>query len=106
TGRESALRELRESDERFRRLMRVIPYGISRTDLTGRLRMSNPAHDKMLGYAPGELEGRSVWEMFEPSQQDSQREFFFQAIKQRPEPVPNLGKCLRKDGSLVDVKFH
>ncbi|MBW7835598.1 MAG: PAS domain S-box protein [Sphingomonadales bacterium] len=106
TGRESALRELRESDERFRRLMRVIPYGISRTDLTGRLRMSNPAHDKMLGYEPGELEGRSVWEMFEPSQQDSQREFFFQAIKQRPEPAPNLGKCLRKDGSLVDVKFH
>ena len=106
TGRERALRELRESDERFRRLMRVIPYGISRTDLTGRLRMSNPAHDKMLGYEPGELEGLSVWQLFEPSQQDRQREFFFQAIKERQGPAPNLGKCLRKDGSLVDVKFH
>ncbi len=98
--------ELKKSEERFRKLIDIMPYGISRTDLTGRLRLTNPAHDAMLAYDPGELTDRSVWEMFVPEEQDLQREIFFRAMSERPQPYPNVGRCLRKDGKVIDVLFY
>lgn len=104
--RQQIRRRLLASESRFYRLISVMPYGIAYTDLDGRLIISNAIHDTMLGYAPGEPLGMYVWDFFDPREQAAQRDFFFQAIRERQTPVPNYGKCLRKDGTLLDVRFH
>lgn len=106
SDRVRAARALRESRERFRSLIEIIPYGICRTDDQGRLLMTNPAHARMLGYRAGELIGRSAWDFFVPEQRDYQRGIFLRALEDRPEPVPTVARCVRKDGSHIDVLFN
>ena len=51
TERKLAAEALRQSEASFRSVITVAPYGIFRADLTGKLFMTNPAFEKMLGYA-------------------------------------------------------
>jgi len=106
TEHEQAIRALRDSRKRFRRLIEIMPYGICRTDRQGYLLMSNPAHARMLGYKPAELIGRSAWDFFMLGEREAQQEIFSRALIDRPEPTPSLGQCIRKDGSLIDVLFN
>ncbi len=106
TERERSTRALRASEERFRKLIEVIPYGITRVDRDGVIRLSNPAHDRLLGYAPGELEGKVVWDLFVPEEQDMQRESFRAIARARPAPFPNLGRYRDVNGKVLDVLFN
>lgn len=106
SDRVEAANALRASEERFRKLIELIPYGIARTDARGLLRLTNPAHDAMLGYEPGELEKRSIWELFVPEEQALQREIFFRSMREKPQPFPNVARCQRKDGRVIDVLFN
>jgi PAS domain S-box-containing protein len=45
----------RQSETRLRLLLETNPNGLLLVDDTGRIQMTNPALDKMFGYAPGEL---------------------------------------------------
>jgi len=48
---------LRESEEQIRTLFDAAGVGIARVDMAGRLTRCNPTFARMLGYAPGELDG-------------------------------------------------
>jgi PAS domain S-box-containing protein len=51
---------LRESEQRFRVLVESMTEGVSLSDERGVIVYTNPAEDRMFGYAPGELIGQSV----------------------------------------------
>ncbi len=54
------LNQLRESEEKYRRLVNTAPYGIQLTDLDGKILFSNPAHHKIQGYKDTELIGKYI----------------------------------------------
>ena len=61
--RERALRdaELRQSEERYRRIVETAVEGIWLVDAEGRTTFANGALCEMLGHAPAELRGRSIF---------------------------------------------
>jgi PAS domain S-box-containing protein len=61
---ENASLELRESEERYRRLFNTINDGVYEAELDGRIREINPAGAKILGSARNELIGKSLREFY------------------------------------------
>ena len=53
---------LRRSERRYRRLMESVPHGIVELSADGAIRYANQAIHTMLGYARGDLIGRSLFE--------------------------------------------
>jgi PAS domain S-box-containing protein len=52
--------EVRESEERYRRIVETASEGIWTVDCDGNTKFANPAMARMLGYAPEEMMGRNV----------------------------------------------
>ncbi len=75
-------------------------------DTEGRVTLTNPAHAEILGYGYGEVKGQLIWGLFAPEECEKQKEIFFRAVNGRPEPTPNVARCTRRDGSLIDVMFN
>ncbi len=65
TERRRAEEALRESEERYRSLFEGAPYGIYRSTLDGRFVAVNRTLATMLGYAPEELQGRTVRDLYQ-----------------------------------------
>ncbi|MDA5194292.1 PAS domain-containing hybrid sensor histidine kinase/response regulator [Govanella unica] len=102
--RVEAANALRASEERFRKLIELIPLGVVRVDLEGRVRLSNIAYDSMLGYEPGEFHATRIWEIFLSEDQEQKREAFLTAL--RVAPYLTYGRCKRKDGQIIDVTIN
>lgn len=94
-----------QTEERFRRLVDMMPYGITWTDLQGVTRFANPAYNCMLGYEPGELTNSTVWELLPEDQRPPQEDFFSSLIHEMPTPLPNITQCRTKSGGTIDVLF-
>jgi len=62
--RQRAEGELRESEERYRDLAERLPVGISHTSLDGSVLYHNPYIQSMYGYAPEELSGLRVEDIY------------------------------------------
>ncbi len=61
---EMASLELKESEERYRRLFNTINDGVYETDLAGHIKDINPAGARMLGYTRGELIGTNMRDLY------------------------------------------
>lgn len=105
TEQKQAERAQRESEEQFRILVELAPQGIQECDLSGRITLSNPAHHKILGYNPGELIGKYLWDLL-PTEEEQRalRELFKSLVRNSPPHQPFFAKNKRKDGKLIDVK--
>jgi PAS domain S-box-containing protein len=60
---------LRESEERYRRLLEAAVDGVCTLDGSGAIAHANPQMAAMLGYDPGELGGRPLADFVDPSAQ-------------------------------------
>ena len=102
---QGALSALRESEERFRTLVEMLPNGVQRNDLSGRITFSNPAHCRMHGYEPGELIGRYIWD-FKPTAEERAAliEQFQYLVREQPEPKPVRTRDLTRDGRIISVQ--
>lgn len=91
--------------EDFRRLLDALPHGIEQCAVDGTITYSNAAHNRMHGYAPGELTGRSVAEL-QLSEEKGQEllRFLAQTARERPHPEPFLNRNRTRDGGVVDVE--
>jgi PAS domain S-box-containing protein len=56
--------ELKESEERYRRIFNTINDGVYETDMQGIIKDINPAGARMLGYSRGELIGRNMRDLY------------------------------------------
>lgn len=108
-----AMRRLEQSREAHQRsearlasLLDTIPYGIAETNLEGTITFSNPAHDRLLGYRPGELVGHKLWELMPEADRGTFRQRFDRVAGRQPKPAPFVTRNQRRDGRVIDVRVH
>jgi PAS domain S-box-containing protein len=71
--RKLAEEALRESEERYRRLVEELDAIIYEHDEVGRITYVSPAIEEILGYSPADIEGRKVYEFVAPERMDDAR---------------------------------
>lgn len=92
---------LRQSEERYRMLFDLLPYGGEVLDVEGRIVDCSISNARLLGYGRDELIGRHISELFAS---DSKKIFMdkFAQVKQGL-PVQAEVRMVRKDGTIIDV---
>jgi two-component system, cell cycle sensor histidine kinase and response regulator CckA len=82
---ESTAWEARATPDEFRRLIENASDVITLIDRSGAIRYASPSTHRLLGYPEGEMVGRSVFEFLDPSELDSLRRRFAEALS---DPTP------------------
>ncbi|HTZ98591.1 MAG TPA: CHASE3 domain-containing protein [Terriglobales bacterium] len=106
--RNIAQQEREESESTSRALFQSAAQGIVIVDRGGRVVMANPAMEKMLGYAEGELVGKPIEVLVpEPARERhaGHREGYFGHPQARPMGVGMDLQARRKDGSTFDAEI-
>ena len=100
SARKRSERVLRESEEKFRRIFDSIEEGYIVTDLKGRIQMVNPATCRLLGYAEGELVGKSMARLYH----DKDKQKLLRSALLKGEAIRGLqAQISRKDGAVITV---
>ena len=105
--RASSMARMKELEERFHRLVEASSIGQVVVGEDGRIEITNPAAERMLGYESGELEGLQVDTLLPASLRQEHvqlREQFMQAPEARRMGVGRELEAVRKDGSRVPVE--
>jgi PAS domain S-box-containing protein len=105
-ARASSMERMKELEERFHRLVDASSIGQLVVDGEGRIEISNPAAERMLGYDSGELIGFLVDALLPTDLQEHharQREQFMQAPEARKMGVGRELEAVRKDGTTLPV---
>jgi PAS domain S-box-containing protein len=104
TERELAQRQMRQSDERFRRLFESNTIGIVIADLSGTTVEANDVYLHMLGYTRQELvEGKIRWDDITPPEYRDRDRLAVEELRRTGVSPPWEKELLRKDGSRVPV---
>lgn len=106
TLRKKAEVNMRQTMQRFKKLVDTIPYGIDQTDAGGFITFSNKAHHQMMEYDDGELIGKHISEL-RGSKVDKQKaaEYMRNVIDEEPEPETYYDKNITKNGKTIDVQI-
>jgi diguanylate cyclase (GGDEF)-like protein/PAS domain S-box-containing protein len=91
--------DLRRSEERFRALVQNASDIITIVDLEGCVRYHSPSGERILGYAPSDIEGRPVLDIMHPDDVEASIAFFLEAIKTGQVTAPVRWRVRHKDGS-------
>ena len=90
---------LRASEQRLALILNTLPYGVQENDTEGVITYSNIAHHRILGWHPGELIGRHIWESQTNSKyQQELRDYLAFLITEQPPPQPYITVNVTKDG--------
>lgn len=102
TERKRALEALRESEERFRAILRQAAAGIVRKDTVGTLLFANDEFCKMIGYSSEELisEGKTCWDLTHPDDLEENQRNFNRMLRDGI-PFRMERRLIRKDGSIL-----
>jgi PAS domain S-box-containing protein len=102
TERLKAEEALRESEERFRAILRQATAGIVRKDAEGRLLFVNQAFCNMLGYTEPDLIGKTIWEFMHPDDV-AENKHLYERLMLEGTPFKLERRLLRQDGSVIWV---
>ena len=105
--RASNMTRMKELEERFHRLVEASSIGQLVVNGDGRIEITNPAAERMLGYEKGELEGLQVDALLPTGLQQKHvhlREQFMQASEIRKMGVGRDLVAVKKDGSTIPVE--
>ncbi|MEK6700616.1 MAG: diguanylate cyclase [Nitrospirota bacterium] len=102
--RQQMLEQLRESEERYRRLVELSPDGIA-IQIDGRIVFINPAGTMLFGASRAEdLIGKSLFDLFHSDRSQTVLEWL-KRLEEHGKRVPWVeGKLVRFDGRGVDVE--
>lgn len=82
-----------------------IPHAVQEVDPTGRILFSNAAHGQMHGFEPGELVGRTIWELLaSEKEQASFRAALEDRMRNAPPPLSYTTKHRHRNGEIFDVQ--
>jgi len=108
TALEGARQALEESELRAQALFETAAQAIFLVDGSGRIVMANPATERMLGYAKGELAGQPI-ELLVPEKlragHVAHRNHYFGNPQNRPMGLGLDLQARRKDGSTFDAEI-
>lgn len=97
---------LRQSELRYRTLVKTIPQGIQENDTNGIITFSNPAHSRMHGYEEEALVGKPIWEMLASEEEREElRRYLEILVREQPSPTPYTTQDRTKDGRVIDVQI-
>jgi PAS domain S-box-containing protein len=102
TERRQAEEALRESEERFRAIVRQATAGIVRKDMDGRLLFVNQAFCDMLGYSESELVGKTIWELTHEEDIEQNKQLY-DRMAAEGSPFKLEKRLIRRDGSIIWV---
>lgn len=103
----ASMTRTKELEERFHRLVEASSIGQLVVDSAGRIEISNPAAERMLGYESGELEGLQVDVLLPANVRQKHaglREEFMQAPETRRMGLGRKLEAVRKDGSTMPME--
>lgn len=88
----------------YKNIVEIVPYGIEECDSSGTITFTNRALNNMLGCDSDWLLGKAIWD-FNPSEEgkESLKEYFKIIVTEQPDSTPYEGKCLTKDGRIIDI---
>ncbi len=95
---------LRESEARFRIIFERAGLGIALLDRLGRVRESNPALERMLGFSGEELHGKTVFDITPPVDLELTQRLYQELVVGRSKEYKLEKRFLRKDGTLLWVR--
>ncbi len=105
TERKRAARELEEHTEFLNSLIKNCPVGIVAIDVDSRVKLCNPAFEKVFRYKESEIIGRPLYELL--ATPAMQAEFDRSRFRFEDGKVSRITtKRARSDGSLVDVEGY
>jgi two-component system cell cycle sensor histidine kinase/response regulator CckA len=103
TARNRAAQAVRQSEEKYRRLVHEAPIGVTLSSLLGRFIVVNPGFVSMLGHASEEavlaLEPREVYAS------EEQRQALLARFHERGRIKREEIQLIRKDGTLITTQF-
>jgi two-component system cell cycle sensor histidine kinase/response regulator CckA len=104
TERKHAEKELRKSEERFRRLFDSNTIGISVADLGGQILESNDAYLAMIGYTREELlSGVVRWDDMTPAEYREKDQIAVEQLQRTGVAQPYEKELIRKDGTRTPL---
>ncbi len=106
TERRQAEDALRASEEQFRSLFDDGPVAYHEIDREGIVRRVNQAECKLLGFEPGEILGRPVWELVAPEEREISREAVQRKMAGEQLLVPFTRRYVRRDGICLTLEIH
>jgi len=100
TDRVEADEGLREREERFRAFVEHASDLISTLDREGRMMYQSPPLQRLLGYAPEELSGRTAFELIHPDDIPAMQAVWEEVLASPDKPIsPDLFRFRHADGS-------
>ena len=96
-----SLRELRKSEQKFRRLVESSSDLIWETDESGKYTYASPQVESILGFRPDEIIGKTPFELMPPGEARRIRKIFDQAVEEREHIVQLETVNLHKNGREV-----
>ena len=99
TARRQTEESLRQSEEEFRAVFEAAGVGIVRLDGAGIITRANPAFARMLGYAPGEMEGTAFARLTHPDDLPANAQKQWDMQEGRCESCCTEKRLCRQDGS-------
>jgi PAS domain S-box-containing protein len=103
-GREQAQAALRTSEEKYRSIVETTRDWILAVDRHGRPLYSNPAVERILGYAPQELMGRDVLQLIHPDDRDRVLETFRHSVLEGTGWARLAARVRHRDGTYRDLE--
>jgi len=107
-ARAANLERTKELEERFHRIVDASTIGQIVVDSDGRIEISNPAAERMLGYEHEALEGMQVDTLLQTGLQQEHtrlRQLYMQAPVARQMGIGRELQAVRKDGATVSVEI-
>lgn len=107
TERNRAVKQLRESEQRFRRMFDIVSIGIAQADAqTGQFLLFNRRFAEIAGYPPEELKQMTFKQLTHPDDAEKDARKYFEARDGKAPQYINEKRYLRADGSVVWVRVN
>jgi PAS domain S-box-containing protein len=107
-ARATNLERMKELEERFHRVVDASTIGQIVVDVNGRIEISNPAAERMLGYERGALEGLQVDALLPDGLREEHvrlRDLYMQAPMARQMGIGRELQAVKKDGTPISVEI-
>jgi PAS domain S-box-containing protein len=97
---------LRINEEKLNQIINSSPIGICTVDMLGNFITTNPAYERMVGYAKEELVGLSFFDVTHPNDRPKNKKLFQDMFSLETTDFSMKKRYVRKDGEEIKVSIH